>query len=268
MPFQPVFHEAAFDASAADTDGANAIDTSHAADGYFAATAAPGTPCKLQVACGEASYNYDLPTDGTPAVVPVNMGNGAYTLRVMQNTDGNRYIELFSTQAQVTLADETVPFVRPNMFCNYTEGSACVAKARELCANAATDAEAFEAIFDFIKDNIAYDKDKAALLQDATGYVPDPDATLADGKGICFDYASLTAAMLRCLGIPTKVLTGYVAPDNIYHAWDMIYIDGQWHTLHISAQAGNWARADMTFAAAGADDQIGDGSAYTDRYTY
>ena len=263
-----MFHDAAYDASAAVGDGANAIDASHASEGFFAAVAAPGTPCKLQVTCGDASYNYDLPTNGSPAVVPVNMGDGSYTLRIMQNTEGNRYIEVFSTQADVALSDETAPFVRPNMFCDYSETSACVAKARELCSGASTEAEAFDAIFEFIRTGISYDKDKAASLKDATGYVPNPDQTLADGKGICFDYASLTAAMLRCQGIPTKVLTGYVAPDNIYHAWDMIYIDGQWHTLHISAQAGNWARADMTFAAAGADDQVGDGSEYSDRYTY
>ena len=267
-PFEPSFHDAAFDESAAETDGANAIDISHASDGYFAAKAEPGIPCKLQVACGQASYNYDLPTDGSAVVVPINMGNGTYSLRIMRNTEGNRYIEVFDTRARVALSDETAPFVRPNMFCNYTQDSACVAKAHELCAGAATEEEAFNAVFEYIRTNIDYDKDKAASLEDATGYVPDPDQTLAQGKGICFDYASLTAAMLRCQGIPTKVLTGYVSPDNIYHAWDMIYIDGQWHTLHISAQAGNWARADMTFAAAGADDQIGDGSEYSDRYTY
>ena len=45
------------------------------------------------------------------------------------------------------------------------------------------------------------------------------------GKGICFDYASLAASMLRSQGIPTKIIFGYVAPDNLYHAWNMFYTE-------------------------------------------
>lgn len=223
---------------------------------------------KLQVVCGDASYNYDLPGDGTPIIVPANMGNGTYNLRVMQNTTGNRYIELFSTSVIVALTDDTVAYIRPNVFCNYTQTSACVAKANELCANVTSDSAAFDRIYDYITTNIAYDYSKADLWATATGYTPDPDETLSSGKGICFDYASLTAAMLRSQGIPCKIVTGYVTPDNIYHAWDMVYIDGSWSSLHISAPSGTWGRADLTFAANGAGGTIGDGTSYTDRYTY
>lgn len=196
------------------------------------------------------------------------MGNGAYTVRVMQNTSGNRYIEVFSASATVTLSSETAPYVRPNLFCNYTQNSACVKKAAELCANAKNESEAFDAIYDYICLNVTYDYSKADYWASASGYVPDPDATLASGTGICFDYASLTAAMLRSQGIPCKILTGYVSPDNIYHAWDMVYINGSWSSLHISAPSGTWGRADLTFAANGAANSIGDGTGYTDRYTY
>lgn len=267
-PFVPAFHTAEFSPEAAEGTEDALIDFSHAQDGTIGASAKGESRMKLQVTNGEQSYNYDLPNDGTPIIVPVNMGNGDYTARIMLNTSGDRYVEVFSTTASITLADENAPFVRPNTICNYTQDSACVTLANELCANAATESDAFDAIFDYICNNITYDFEKANQLADATGYIPNPDETLASGKGICFDYASLAAAMLRSQGIPTKILTGYVAPDNVYHAWDMIYIDGAWVSLHISAQPGEWARADMTFAANGAEDAIGDGSAYADRYTY
>lgn len=267
-PFDPVFNESVFDPNAVHTDGVNAIDFSHCNKGYIGIASISEGKLKAQVQNGEFSYNYDLPNDGTPIIVPVNMGDGAYTVRVMQNTDGNRYLELYASTADVVLASEEEPYVRPNVFCNYTQQSACVALATELCANAQTQGEAFDAIYDFISSNISYDGEKASRLEDVTGYVPDPDATLASRSGICFDYASLTAAMLRSQGIPCKILTGYVSPDNIYHAWDMIYLDGSWTSLHISAPADNWARADMTFAATGAGATIGDGSSYNDRYTY
>ena len=267
-PFTPVYHDAVFNAEAVQTDGVNAVDFSHMAEGYIGVASTSPGKLKAQVQNGESSYNYDLPSDGTPIIVPVNMGDGSYTVRVMQNTEGNRYLELYATSADVVLNGETEPYVRPNVFCNYTQGSACVALANELCAGASTESEAFDAIYDYISQNISYDGEKAARLEDATGYVPDPDATLASRSGVCFDYASLTAAMLRSQGIPCKILTGYVSPDNIYHAWDMIYLDGSWTSLHISAQPGDWARADMTFAATGAGSTIGDGATYNDRYTY
>ena len=123
-------------------------------------------------------------------------------------------------------------------------------------------------IYQWVVDNITYDHDKAAQLASATGYVPDPDATLASGTGICFDYASLGAAMLRSLGIPCQVITGYVSPDDVYHAWNMVYIDGEWVSVEISIKPNSWTRVDLTFAASGAASTIGDGTSYTDRYTY
>ena len=267
-PFSPTYYGSEFSAESAIGDDTARIDISHAQEGFFGASATSTSRCKLQVSCGEQSYHYDLPEDGSPIVVPANMGNGSYKVRIMQNTTGDRYVELLSAETDVNLADENDPFVRPNVICDFDQNSACVKLAGELCAGATTESEAFDAVYDYICTNITYDHAKADALADATGYVPNPDETLESGSGICFDYASLTAAMLRSQGIPTKILTGYVAPDNVYHAWDMIYIDGSWISLHISAPPGQWARADMTFAANGAGDAIGDGSAYADRYTY
>ncbi len=266
--FEGHFTPAAFDQNAAETDGVNYIDLSHVSQGYIGAASTNENRLKLQVSKGDMSYNYDLPGTGEPIIVPVNMEDGAYTVRVMQNTTGDRYIELFAVTENVSLESEFAPYLRPNVFCNFTENSDCARLARELCAGAANEGAAFDAIYDYITNNISYDYAKADRLATVTGYVPNPDETLNTGSGICFDYASLTAAMLRSQGIPTKILTGYVSPDNVYHAWDMIYIDGSWSTLHISAKPGQWARADMTFAANGASEVIGDASAYADRYTY
>ena len=74
--------------------------------------------------------------------------------------------------------------------------------------------------------------------------------------------------MLRSLGIPCKVITGYVSPDDVYHAWNMVYADGSWHSVEFSVDQDSWSRVDLTFAAAGAGDTVGDGTSYTDRYVY
>lgn len=258
----------AFHGDAAQTGNDCAIDTSCLAEGYVGAAATSSSRLKFQVSKGEMSYNYDLPGDNTPIVVPLNMGDGPYNFRVMQNTSGNNYVELFSVIENVKLNSEVAPFLVPNMFVDYDESSAVTAKARELAEGCANQADIVRNVYDWVVENITYDHDKAAQLAEVTGYVPNPDETLSSGTGICFDYASLGAAMLRSLGIPCKVVTGYVSPDNVYHAWNMVYIDGEWVSVEISIKPNDWSRVDLTFAASGAASTIGDGTSYTDRYTY
>ena len=248
-------------------DGPN-IDLSHAAEGYVVAHQSSATRLKFQVAKDEMVYNYDLPNDGTPTVFPVNMGDGNYTMRIMKNTEGNNYVEVDRVEQGVKLSSEFAPFLIPNQFCDYNEQSACVAKARELTAGVDNQGEAVRAVCGYVIDNISYDTDKAKVLTTATGYIPDPDRTLQEQTGVCFDYASLGAAMLRSLGFPTKIITGYVTPGDLYHAWIMVYVDGSWQTGEFTVSPDTWSRVDLTFAASGSTEFIGDGTNYTERYVY
>ncbi len=260
--------QATFNQSSAQTGNDAAIDTSSVSEGYVGAAATNSQKLKFLVTSGDATYSYDLPGDGTPIICSLTFGNGTYQFRVMQNTSGDNYIELLSTTAEVTLNSEFVPYVIPNTICDFSEDSACVTKARELTSSATNEGEALENVCQWIVDNISYDNEKASQLKQSTGYVPNPDSTLEEGKGICFDYASLGAAMLRSLGIPTKIVCGYVSPDQIYHAWIMVYIDGTWTSAQFDVQSKTWSRVDLTFAASGDSENVGDGKEYTDRYVY
>ncbi len=260
--------EAAFHEDAATGQNGALIDTSATSDGYVAVSASAPSHLKLQVTCGSSTENFDLPSDGAPAIAPLVFGDGTYTFRIMQNTSGNNYVELASASADVALSSEFAPFLRPNIFCSFTATSACVTKARELVSGASNAGEAVQAICEYVVDNISYDDAKAEQLKSASGYIPDPDETLASGTGICFDYASLGAAMLRSQGFPTKIVTGYVSPGEIYHAWIMVYADGTWKSAQFSVSRNTWSRVDLTFAASGGGANIGDGKEYTDRYVY
>lgn len=257
-----------YDSGAAIKGSSCSIDTSHVAQGYVAATGNSSARLKFQVTLGNRSYNYDMPTDGTPMFAPLNMGDGNYTFRVMQNTSGSNYIELLSTSANVQLESEFAPFLHPNIFCDFSDSSAATLKARELTANATTEADALRAICTWIVNNVSYDTAKAEVLSTTTGYIPNPDETLASGTGICFDYASLGAAMLRSVGIPARIITGYVSPNGLYHAWIMVYVDGSWKTAQFTVNPNDWSRVDLTFAAAGPGSTVGDGVGYEDRYVY
>lgn len=269
----PAFERAAlalspFDAAAALSANDASIDVSHLQNGYVAAAATSNARLKFEVSTGDVSMYYDLPNDGEPISCPLSMGDGTYTFTIWENTSGQSYVELFSTAESVTLADEFQPFIRPNVYCDYNETSAVTQLANELTADAQNEGDVVAAVYTWIVDNIDYDTDKAKQLADASGYVPSPDTTLESRSGICFDYASLAAAMLRSQGIPCKIVTGMVNPDNIYHAWNMIYIDGTWVGASINIAQKTWTRIDTTFAAADDTTYVGDGTAYTDRYTY
>lgn len=260
--------DVSYDMAGAYSANGASIDVSHASEGYISACASNQNRLKLQVMMGQMSYNYDLAGDGTVSIFPLQMGDGAYTIRVMQNTSGNNYVEICRVETTVTLNSEFEPFVRPSAYCSFSESSECVALARELTAECANEGEVVKTIYTYLTGNITYDNLKAASLADATGYLPDPDTTLREGTGICFDYASLAAAMLRSLGIPCKIVTGYVSND-IYHAWNLVYINGSWKSTSIEVDTNTWSLIDTTFGAAGADaSYVGDGSTYIERYTY
>lgn len=264
----PAFLDSEFHPEAAEVIGSAKIDVSALCDGYVAASARSDKRLKFQVISGEESYNYDLNGDGTPSVFPLSCGNGDYRFRVMENVTENRYAEIASVSSSVVMKDDFQPFLRPSDYVNYSEDSECVRMAEDLSAKAGTEAGMISAIYDFVCSSIEYDRQKAAEVE--SGYLSVPDETLRTGKGICFDYAALAAAMLRSRGIPTKLIFGYVSPGSVYHAWNMFYTaETGWVTVGFEARGGDWSRMDTTFAAGGASAEfVGDGTNYSDLYCY
>lgn len=268
-PYQsPPMALSVFHSELAEGGSGVSIDLSAVADGYVGVSAQSESRLKFQVIKDELTYTYNIASDGTPSIFPLQCGNGQYTFRVMENVGGTKYAMLYAVDRDVTLTDEFQPFLRPSDYSNYTAESACVNRAKELASGCSDNLEVVSAIYSFICRNIRYDVAKATTV--GTGYIPNVDATLKSGMGICFDYASLAAAMLRSQGIPTKIIFGYVAPDDLYHAWNMFYTEKSgWVAVQFAVSDRSWNRIDLTFSANGADAAfIGDGSNYSDLYLY
>lgn len=242
-------------------------DLSQLAQGVVAVRACGEKRMKFRIACGGEKYNYDLPNDGSMLVCPLSMGNGSYTFRLMEQVEGTKYACIWSETRDVIMDDEFQPFLRPNQFVPYDENSVCVQTARALAASCAADSDLAAAVYDLLVGSIRYDQRKADTVQN--GYIPDPDDTLTSGKGICFDYASLAAAMLRSVGIPCKLVTGYVNCGT-YHAWNSFYLQNEgWVTAEFRLSAHRWQRVDITFAAGGMPvSEMTDDAEYTVRYVY
>ncbi len=268
-PYQaPEFARANFDPDSAQGENGVLIDLSGVSMGYVAVSAESDARMKLRVQMDEQIYDYDLPSDGTPTVYPLQCGDGTYIFRALTNTVGTKYAEAYSAEAQVQLKDEFQPFLRPSLYSDYDEDSKCVEVAAELAAQQPDALGVVDAVFKYICGHVTYDKEKALSVK--KGYLPVPDETLSTGKGICMDYASLAAAMLRSQGIPTKIVFGYVQPDDLYHAWNMFYTEESgWVTVGYEVESNSWSRLDLTFSANGAGSEfIGDGTNYTDVQLY
>ena len=265
--FEAEYHDAEYHEDDASGSSGVQVDLSCVNDGYFGVLAESSSKLKLQVFKDDETFTYDLES-GKPQIFPLQCGDGTYTIKVMENVSGNQYYELYSTSASVTLDDPHAPYVRPNAYADYDESSDCVKEAAKMAESATSEADFVNKVYNYICDNVTYDYKEAETV--ASGYVPDPDEVMDTGKGICFDYASLAASMLRSQGIPTKIIFGYVAPDNLYHAWNMFYTEETgWTTVEFSVDPGDWTRVDLTFSANGANsDFIGDGSNYQDVYEF
>ncbi len=191
---------------------------------------------KFQVRRGDQTYNYDLPQSAEPIRCPMNMGNGSYLLRVMERVEGNQYAQVMVVEKQVKLISRFVPYTIPTVFCNYDTHGPCVRVARYVAAACDTELDVLDAVTKWVARHVSYDYDKAEKLSSSVGYVPSPDRTLKERSGVCFDYASVEAAMLRSMDVPCRVVTGYV-DGNVYHAWVSAYVNGKWR------------RRDPTFAS-------------------
>ena len=250
------------------------IDYSNADDGYIAAAySGKSEKAKLRVLCGKTQYDHDLSGGGTTEFFPL-MGSGSYTVRVYEQLSGKSYSLAAEASFDVKIKSETEMYLYPNKYSDFDKNSDCVKKASQLCSDKSGTVDKIAAIFGYVTENISYDKELAKNVKNGlTGYTPDPDRTLKNGKGICFDYASLMTAMCRSQGIPSRIVVGY-AKENIYHAWNEIYTEETgWITPELFLKNKGYNIADATFYSGQKDkkkigEYISDSSNYSAMYRY
>jgi transglutaminase-like putative cysteine protease len=145
--------------------------------------------------------------------------------------------------------------------------------ARRLTAGARTDYSAVSRIQRFLDSNYTYDQD-VAPRQD-----PLPAFLLRDRRGYCQQFAGSMALMLRMVGIPSRVVSGfapgvreeggvYSVSDTDAHAWvEVLYPGIGWVTVDPTpAQAPAHTNVTLPGAGQGASQtDPGVGRAFTER---
>ena len=243
------------------------LDVSHKDEGYIMVnyTGSNQKPKFQLTGPNEVTYTYNL--HGGYETFPLTSGNGSYQLSVWENIEGTSYSSLFSQSIDVTLTDELLPFLYSNQYVNFSSDSATAEMGAKLAESANSDLEVVELIYNYIISNFTYDYDKAATVP--KGYLPVVDEILEKKTGICFDYASVMATMLRTQNIPTRLEVGYMLEE--YHAWISIYIKEQgWINGIIEFDGTQWKLMDPTFASTSKKpkDFIMETDKYTTKYVY
>ena len=244
---------------------------------------------KVSIEKTENKYIYDLKGDKSAEVYPLQWGNGEYTIRVLiQSPDSSstKYAVALSVKYMLELEDENAPFLNPSQLVNYSSDTYNNDNKnnKNKTVEIADELETIEEIYMFVIQALEYDAEKAESVK--SGYLPDIDEIINSGKGICFDYAAVLAAMLRSQGIPAKLVMGYVkipgSDTPVYHAWNEIYLGetdktgskGGWIVLNgMKFEAGRFERVDATFDSANKSSKavmrhIGDGSNYAKAHEF
>lgn len=257
------------DGTTAYDDATVTIDTSNISAGYFMIDyKGTNDKPKLQVTGPEGvTYTFDL--HGELETIPFTQGSGTYQIAAYENIGDNKYSQLCAVSVDADISNEYSPYLYPNQYVDFNADSDVVTKGEELAFTANNDLDVVTNVYNYMIENVTYDMDLANNV--TSGYLPDPDRTLATGTGICFDYAACMASMLRSQQIPTRLEIGYAG--DAYHAWISTYIDEVgWVNGIVEFNGTDWELMDPTFAASQGEKAlksfIGDGSNYVKVYQY
>jgi len=185
-----------------------------------------GQGVRVAVQHGENKYYYSM--SNSTIYLPMQLGTGNYEVKLLKHIEGNRYRVL--DKKYMYLSEEPVDaFLASAQPVDWENNEKLVALTKEVIADKSTDEEKVIAVYEYIVKNMKYDRAKIKNLND--DYVPDLNFTIDSKKGICYDYSSLFASMLRSEGIPCKLVKGYKNDLKSYHAWNEVFIDGEWKII-------------------------------------
>jgi len=190
---------------------------------------------KIMIENGSERTFHNLPADRTEESFSLLMGDGRYKISILEQVSGNQYRAIKTETLQVAIKDTSALFLSSVQEIRWNEEMAAIQKAAELTEGLTTDLEKVMAVYEYIVKNIRYDYDKIPTL--TSSYLPNIDNTFFENKGICYDYSSLFAAMLRSVGVQAKMAKGYAPGIDEYHAWNEVLVNGQWRTVDTTMDA-------------------------------
>jgi len=187
---------------------------------------------------GGTQYKYDIPKGNVDINIPLTQGNGEYKLILCRNISGTKYAVVQTVSVTQRLSSDNDAFLSSNLIIDWNTTNEAIKKAQELAKKGGS--KKIKYIYDFVVKNYSYDYDKANNINEIakySQYIPNIKKIYTDKKGICYDYSVLLASMLRSVGVPTKVVTGYTVNATVYHAWNNVYDNSKWNVIDATYDA-------------------------------
>ncbi|KAK6195560.1 hypothetical protein SNE40_000966 [Patella caerulea] len=112
-----------------------------------------------------------------------------------------------------------------------------------------TDIDIVRAFYIWVCHNISYDVD--SYFGNTTQRSNDAKTVLTTGLAVCEGYSNIFASLCRAVGIPVKKVSGYakgyghdaetpfVIGQKTNHAWNAIFVQGEWRLVETTWGAGN-----------------------------
>jgi transglutaminase-like putative cysteine protease len=178
----------------------------------------------------DTKYYYDM-TEETIRL-PLQMGEGVYELAILENVSGTTYSYVLETSFKIDAINQEALNLNSHSIINWSDEDEAIVFLDELVSDDMSEMEKVSAVHDYLTKALSYDVHKFDSIQGA--YIPDIDETFLTQMGICYDFSSLLAAMLRSEGIQTKLIMGYRADTSVYHAWNEVLIEDEWQIIDLT----------------------------------
>ena len=190
-----------------------------------------GKDMRVMVEKNGEKYYYSL--NNSEELLPAQLGNGLYTVKILKNIGGTKYRVLKTSK--IDIKDIGNDLYLSSSQPVYWEEDDLRILANVLMKDVLTDEEKVKSAYKYVTENIKYDTDKIKGID--TSYVPSVSSTIQSKSGICYDYAALFAGLLRSEGIPTKLVKGYGKFSKEYHAWNEVYVNDKWQIVDTTYDA-------------------------------
>lgn len=181
---------------------------------------------------GGKQYKYDIPKGSVNIKIPMTQGNGDYKFILCKNISGTRYAVIQTVNVSQSLSSANDAFLTSNYMISWDASNQAIKHAQSLAKK--SKGKKIKVIYEYVVKNYAYDYDKSDNIDELSkgnAYIPNINTIFTAKKGICYDVSILLASMLRSVGVPTKVVTGYTPNASVYHAWNNVYDNSKWNVI-------------------------------------
>ncbi len=203
---------------------------------------------KVGIQYGSEKVSYkNCPSGRTPSS-PSSRATAPTPSPSARNISGTTYRVVTSKKVNAKIENAYAPYLIATTDVQFTSGDDVCKKAAELCKDAKTDMGQGHRDLQLHRRSLhlRHQARERHHLRKVSKYIPDTAATLNSNKGICYDLASLFAAMCRSQNIPCTLTKGYAGSS--YHAWNKVNISGNWYQIDMTYAVTKRVINETTFA--------------------